>query len=308
MNKRLLLITLILIVALPIAFGDVMFKREMPSAVEVTNTVNVSIEFKSTKQINAFDVIEFVPLGWEIEEWKVYNYDEDAVVLESLPSYQYQGKTRTAYHWSFRDGLGPSQVLLVYTLKAKEPGSQEFISVWTYPGGFDTSTSIMSVLPSEGVIFCGNEICELGETSFNCPADCPKIEVEVYDITPVLIILVIAISAALILYIYSKHLKKIMKKQATLEDLRAYLKLGLSRGYTLREMMNTLRGEGIDTKMLEELIKKDKLKKLEKGKKKVYPESEVIQKIKRIVKSMSEEDVNSIYEELGIKRIKGGEK
>ena len=288
---------------MPIAFGEIVINREMPTAVEVKNTVNVSIDFRSTELIDAFDIVEFVPLGWEVSNWQVYNYDTAAVVLEKEASYQYQGKERTAFHWSFRDGLGSRQVLLVYEITATSSGSQEFISVWTYPGGFDTSTRVMSVFPGEGVIFCGNDICELGETSFSCPQDCPKINIEVRDVTLPLIIFMIAAAIIAIWYIYAKYFKDMIKKRAAVEDIRTYLKLGLRRGYNLREMTNTLHGEGVDVNMIQALIEQEKIKDLETSGKKIYPEEEVIQKIKNVVEELSEEDKDNIYEDLGISRM-----
>jgi len=288
---------------IPIALGDVNVNRKMPSSTQLGNTFNVSLEFKSSKHIDAFDVVEFLPYGWEITNWTVYGYNKNSVVLENIPNYQYQGKIRTAYHWSFREGLDTSQVLLVYTLKAKDTGSQEFITVWTYPGGFKTNTTIISVVPGEGVVYCGNGVCELGETSNTCPQDCPKVKVKVMDITPILTILAAIVVILTFFYIYSKYIRRIVKIRTTIEDLRAYIKLGLTRGYKLRELVNTLRGEGIDTTAIEEIVKDKEIQKLEKGTKKVYPESKVIKEIKRVVESLSKEDMDSLYKELGIKRI-----
>lgn len=303
MNNRFVVVILALVFILPIALGDVALNRQMPNAVQVENTINISLDFRSTKNIDAFDVVEFVPLGWEVSAWSVSNYDKDSVALESIPSYTYQGKARTAYHWNFRGGLSNEQVLLVYTLKAKETGSNEFITVWTYPGGFNTNTTIMSVLPGEGVIFCGNGVCELGESSFNCLEDCPQIAVQIYDITTILIILAIGAVVAILIYIYYKYLKKVLKRRSTIEDLTIYLKLGLKRGYKLREMINALEGEGIETKMLEKLAKDENIKNLETGGAKVYPESEIIQKIKGVVENLSEKEKKSVYDELKIKKI-----
>lgn len=303
MNKYWIIIFALLLV-IPAVQGKVIFNKKMPSAVEVSNTFNISMDFKSTENINAFDIVEFIPLGWEISSWKVYNYNNNSVVLESESSYKYQGKERTAYHWSFKNGLSNSQVVLVYTIMAKDAGSKEFITVWTYPNGFETSTATMSVLPGEGVIFCGNNICELGENSHTCPQDCPKIKVEVKDITPILVAIVISLAIITIIYLYITYLKKILKQKTAINDLSRYIKLGLQKGYKLKEMINALKNEGINTEMVEGIVKKNGLEKLETGKAKMYPEEKIIQKIKKVIENLSEEDIDSIYNELEIKKIK----
>ncbi|MCD6576019.1 MAG: hypothetical protein J7K73_02575 [Nanoarchaeota archaeon] len=302
MNKY-TIIPILILISISFAFGEVIVDREMPSSTEVGSLVNISLKLKSTTNIDAFDVVEFVPHGWELVDWKVYGYDKTYVILEEIPTYTYKGKIRTAYHWSFKNGLGPSEVLLVYTLKVEEPGSQEFITVTTYPGGFNTNTTIMSVVPSKGVVFCGNGVCELGETFSTCPQDCPKVKVEVFDITPFLIVIAVAAIVIAILYLYTKYTKKMIKRHTAVEDLRAFLKLGLARGYTLREMVNALKGAGIDTLMIEEIAKD--LKSLETGTKRLPPEAKVIEEIKKVVENLSKEDIDALYKELGIKKIGG---
>ena len=303
MRTRWTLAFLVVLLAVSLAHGQAVTEREMPSSVEMGHTINISIAISATEKLSVFDVVEFIPLGWEVTDWHVVNYNKNSVVLEYLPSYTYQNKARTAYHWSFRDGLGTSQVLLVYTITAKETGSNEFITVYTYPKGFETSTSIMSVLPSEGVIFCGNQICELGEFYWNCPQDCPQLAVEITDITPIIFVIVVSLIIALFVYMYVRHLRKIMKTRAAIEDIRAYLKLGLKRGYRLREMVNALKGEGVETKLIEELAKEKELIHLETGRKRTSPEQGIIQKIKEVVNELSEEEKISIYDELKIKRL-----
>ena len=303
--RRYVILAVLLLVSLSLAFGDVSVDRQMPSPIEVGHDTNISLKFTSSTNIDAFDVVEFIPHGWTISNWTVYGYNKNSVVLEVMKTYTYKGKIRTAYHWSFRDGLSAgSEAMLVYTLKPKDVGSQEFVTVLTYPGGFNANTTIMSVLPSKGVVFCGNGVCELGETSNNCPQDCPKLQIKVFDITPILTILsILGVAAVVIALIYylSKHFKRHIRRTNAVEDIRAFLKLGLARGYTLREMINALHGEGIDTKFIQE-ISKD-LKKLESGNKKVPPEAKVIKEIKRVINNLSAEDIDSLYKELGIKKI-----
>jgi len=65
MNKQWIIVFALLFI-MPAVQGKVIFNKKMPSAVEISNTINVSMDFKSTENINAFDVVEFVPIGWEI--------------------------------------------------------------------------------------------------------------------------------------------------------------------------------------------------------------------------------------------------
>ena len=305
MKERAILILLALTLSISLAAGEVYFEREMPTSVKLGSIVNVSIEANSSKPIDAFDVVEFIPYGWEVSNWTVENYNKNAVVLEKLDKYTYQGAVRTAYHWSFRDGLDKEPVKLVYTLKAKDSGSQEFITVWTYPGGFKTNTTIMSVIPGEGVVFCGNGVCELGENSQNCPQDCPAIKVKEIDIMPILLIIALGIAIAIIIYAAKRRFARVAKARTTIEDLRAFIKLGLARGYMLRELVNALIAGGIDKELVNEIIKDKEIQKMQKGnKKKIPPEAKILEEIKRVVRNLEAGDLDTIYKELGIRKIK----
>ncbi|MCD6547468.1 MAG: hypothetical protein J7K22_02860 [Nanoarchaeota archaeon] len=300
--KRAFVFAIMFLFLFSVAFAKVNVRKEMPLSVEYENTINVSIELKSDKNIGVFDFVEFLPKGWKIDSWTVYNYDKDRISYD-FKTLTYLGKEREAFHWRFEDGLGLRQVVLVYTITPKQAGNHEIISVWTYPGEFESSTNFMTVLPKKGVVFCGNGICELGETSITCPNDCPRVEVEVYDITPILTGLLVVFGIAVVGYIYYRHIKRITHVRERIEDLRAFIKLGLKRGYTLREMVNALKGAGVKTDYIEKMMEEEEFKQLENGikrKRKVYPEDEIIQKIKKVVEELKEEDV---FKELGIRRL-----
>ena len=49
MSKRWVLAIVLLLLVVPISLADVEVNREMPSATEVKNIINVSLEFKSTE-------------------------------------------------------------------------------------------------------------------------------------------------------------------------------------------------------------------------------------------------------------------
>jgi hypothetical protein len=307
MNNRIAILIMVIALSIPFALGEVYFDRNMPSPVEVNHNVTITIKASSTKPIDAFDVVEFIPYGWKISDWSVENYNKNAVVLETLPEYTYQGKVRTAYHWSFRDGLDNEKVTLTYTLTAKDVGSKEFITVWTYPGGFKTNTTMLSVIPGKGIVFCGNGVCELGENSQNCPQDClpVKVEVKQIDIMPILIIIALGIATALIVYAAKKRIMRAAKARTTIEDLRTFIKLGLVRGYMLRELVNALIAGGIDESIINEIIKDKEIQKLQKGnKKKIPPEAKVLEEIKRYVRNLKAGDLDDIYKELGIRKLR----
>jgi hypothetical protein len=257
MNFKVGVSLLLVLLVFPIVLGEVTVERSEPSVLEQGKTTNITIQIVASEPVTVFDLVEFTPQGWVVTTWDVQGIQKSDVKYDSRDQY-YQGLVRTGNHWQFK---GPVQgtMILTYDLIPVSAGSQEFITVWTYPAGFDSQKIIRSVIPPSGTAYCGNKVCDMGENADNCPLDC-KIPVIVYDIT--IIITIGVIIAAVILTILAKkgidvwEALRIVKerilaeerhgKKAPLEDLRAYMKLGLQRGYTLRQMAEALRGAGVD--------------------------------------------------------------
>ena len=163
-------------------------------------------------------------------------------------------------------------------------GNYNFLTVWTYPGGFDRQTTQLSVIPSGvSAAQCGNKVCESGESVANCPADCaipisplslaafPNITIDVTLVVIAVILFGFSL-AAFVIYLKSKQVfiemaarRRVQQRPLTnaeiaVEDLRAFMKLGLRRGYTLRQMAEALSGSSIDTRPFREIAKEEIMK------------------------------------------------
>lgn len=62
-----------------------------------------------------------------------------------------------------------------------------------------------------------------------------------------------------------KKVKKeeIPSQQIPIEELRSFIKLGLERGYTLREMANALKGSNIDTNPFKRIAQEEMMKNMD---------------------------------------------
>lgn len=278
--KKCMIFLILLFLIIPISFGDVIITRDMPEKAELGETITISIHIYTTEELERFDVVEFVPAGWDVIDWEVHNYDRSSIVFERVGSRIYEGRRRVPFHWYFRDSIDEGEVIISYEIKVIDRGEQEFITYWMHPDEtFDQSFSTIEVVRTDLI---------------------PPFEFPDYDLRPLVLILAILSSAAIIFYLHQRRKERgeSKKKGSQIEDLRVFIKLGLERGYRLKELVHTLKGEGIDTELIEKLILKDGLKDLKKKKTKVYPEDKVIQKIKKIVEKMSKEEKEKIYKKL----------
>jgi len=140
MKKIILLMFLLLATSVFAASVD----RSMPERVEPSTTFTVTFTINPEGTLSAFDIADFVPNGWTLNEWSVSGYARSDVAYDSQVR-EYQGKMRNGLHWALNKSFS-APVTLSYTMNA--PASQavyEFIAVWTYPGGFNSKTSNLRV-------------------------------------------------------------------------------------------------------------------------------------------------------------------
>lgn len=138
--------------------------RNMPSSASPSSSFTVSFSINPEGALTAFDLADFVPSTWTVADWSVSGYTKSDVAFDSQ-LISYQGATRNGLHWKFSKPLS-SAITLSYTMAAPSSvGTYELIAVWTYPGGFNTKSSSLSVgqtttQPAETGAVCGNNIRE----------------------------------------------------------------------------------------------------------------------------------------------------
>jgi len=263
MYRKVSVILALVLLLVTAASAQVNVERSSLMTVVMNDTVSVTLKLTVTEPQSAVDVIDFMPIGWEITSWEVFGYDKANVTYEYSSQRTFAGKDRSAAHWEFKNVS--NDITITYQSKATGGVYAEFITVWTYPDGFSSKTSMITVLPKAGIPYCGNAMCDSGENIFNCPQDCPvetQIKFLPIDFTLILALSIIALIITAVVYKYRVQKAKLYseteKKRIALEDIRAYLKLGLRRGYQVREMIGALRGAGIDVSLLEEIERSER--------------------------------------------------
>ena len=118
--------------------------RSVPERVDPSTAFTVTFTINPEGSLTAFDLADFVPSGWILNDWSVSGYSKSDVAYDSQTR-DYQGKTRNGLHWSFTKPFG-SPITLSYAMNAPAlTGTYEFIAVWTYPGGFNSKTGNLVV-------------------------------------------------------------------------------------------------------------------------------------------------------------------
>src|SRR3989338_2089147 len=118
--------------------------RSMPQRVDPSSTYTVTFTINPEGTLSAFDIADFVPSSWTLNDWSVSGYSRSDVTYDSQVR-EYQGQTRNGLHWALNKSFS-NPVTLSYTMTAQaSTGSYEFIAVWTYPGGFNSKTSSLTV-------------------------------------------------------------------------------------------------------------------------------------------------------------------
>lgn len=159
----------------------------------------------------------------------------------------------------------------MYTVTPENAGTYESRTTWTYEGGFGNYAAYSSIIPS------GTPIPIAEET--RTKTEIVGITVDLTILTVVIIIGGFAIAAILLIFFSSKGVLRIIEKikeskpaefissepaQVAVEDLRAFIKLGLQRGYTLREMVNALKGANVDATEFNNIAKEEMIIELDK--------------------------------------------
>jgi len=140
--KAALILALLLLTPVLALAADMSVTREMPSGSVEGQTLKVTYTITSDGT-EGFDLLELVPGPWAIE-WSTEGVDRSGVIYEKK-DYEYEGYVYQAHHWSIKQ-LPAGRVKLAYSL-LPDLGKWKIIGIWTYPGGFNRDTRIVSVEP-----------------------------------------------------------------------------------------------------------------------------------------------------------------
>jgi len=260
-KKVSVVLLLAVMLALPVALAEVTVTKTFPPSAKANEEMTAVIVIQTDKWVDSLDLHEFTPSGWIITGWQISGFDKSNVFYETRNMF-YQDKDRTLSHWRFNQKFY-GEMTIEYQLTPKEAGTFETITAWTFPGGFGSSVAYLGVLPS---------IIEFPEQAVSLlPEGEKKVIIQgiTIDFTVIVTILIIAGSFIFALVLAIAAGKKIAEIRASgsitnvsTEDLRAFIKLGLQRGYTLRDMVDALKGGRINTKAFNEIAKEEMIQKM----------------------------------------------
>lgn len=136
---RYLAIMCLLFFVISIASAEPQVSRNMQDSAEVGEILTVVLTINPDSE-SRIDIAEFIPLDWEIVDWVVspklnVNYESN--------TQEFLGAKRNMNHWGFESVS--DEIIIEYTIIAKEVGQHDFVMLWVYPNGFDSSSETMVV-------------------------------------------------------------------------------------------------------------------------------------------------------------------
>ena len=133
--------------------------RSMPGRVSPGEEVKVTFSISGMEVGKEAGISEVMPAGITVKEQSVTG-------AEGTPKYEVVGRNNK---WSFK--ASSSSCSVTYKFDAPAVGTYDFDAVYALPpANIDNIKSSLTVRE----ITCGDGVCEGGENSDNCEADCPK--------------------------------------------------------------------------------------------------------------------------------------
>ena len=129
---------LIFFAVIPLAFG-LTVETDVPSSADKSQEFEVNINVL-TEGETQFDLLVILPNDWEITNWTT----SIGQVFAEHRLTQYLGENVSAFRWKFEDI--EQNVDITYTTKAITSGSQKITTLWTYPGGFESTEDTINIL------------------------------------------------------------------------------------------------------------------------------------------------------------------
>ena len=138
--------------------------RSMPDRIQPGETLTVTFSVSGMETGKEVALSEILPTGWTISTWDVSGSEE------AKADVTYKKKTGTEYQWSFTAANANPSITYTATVPSAV-GTYDFDAVYMLPpANMDNLKKTLTVR----VITCGDGVCEGGENSDNCEADCPK--------------------------------------------------------------------------------------------------------------------------------------
>ncbi len=137
--KKLLLLVLIIFI-IPLALADPSISIDMPREVEKGTSFKVILTIDTDSE-DKFDIAVFIPEDWEIVDWDItpkLGVDFETSAQEFL------GEEHNMNHWKFNSVS--DEIVIEYTVDAKNIGKYEFITLWMCPSGFDYISNKIEVV------------------------------------------------------------------------------------------------------------------------------------------------------------------
>jgi len=110
---------------------------------QMTTTFELSADSPS-----AVDLVELMPIGWKVQDWKVTGCEKEDVAFEEQATRIYNGSTFAAYHWKFSKPVLTAK--LSYSTVPQSVGNFTFIAVWIFPDGFKQEAKTVEI--KEGLL------------------------------------------------------------------------------------------------------------------------------------------------------------
>jgi hypothetical protein len=243
-KKVSVVLLLAVLLALPVVFAEVSITKTSLSYVNINQEINVTLKIEPSTVTETMDLFEFTPEGWIITGWQIYGFDKADIFYETRDMV-YDGKERTLSHWNFNKKFA-SPITVNYQLTVQDAGTYEFLTAWTYQGGFGNLAAYINVLP----------IGAKPEFPTEKPAiTFPGITLDVTKVAYAVVTAGFLFAALFLLLTARKKITEIRAGKIPVEDLRIFIRFGLQRGYTLDEMKETLKEGNIATDGFEDLAR-----------------------------------------------------
>jgi hypothetical protein len=187
-------------------------------------------------------------------------------------------------------------VTISYRILPASSGTHDILTVWTYQGGYDETTTTINALPKTAPTSIVQPITE------EFPAIKPVIGEIQINLTPIVIIIIIfgfMTAAYIVLIKAAEHMPpkvvyeaSVPDEDVAIEDLRAFIKLGLRRGYTLRQMSEELHASRLNTEHFKEIAKEEMVKDMDRMAKlreqEMSSDDKFVKRLKGIIRDIQE--------------------
>jgi hypothetical protein len=138
---RTTIFVMIVMLSISAALGNVSVNHDY-GAFKSDENVIVYVSIVPDSAVSAFDLAEMIPHGWKISNWDISGYGGE--VKFEQQEQDYMGTKYNTNHWQFKDSVSGT-VELKYVISNKPEGKYGFVSVWVWPGNFQSKNFDVNV-------------------------------------------------------------------------------------------------------------------------------------------------------------------